>query len=154
MAAAAIIGAGTAVSIYGAIKENNDKADAERQNAEYYRDQAQYAQHIGDREKSLFLTKAEEVEAAQAGAYTLGGVEMTGSPLAFMESQAIRKSQTLRAMSEETASRVRLAQLKGDQSAGLSDRLSSFENQFFSVTPTALRGAGSIYANNQQKPGK
>lgn len=144
MAAAALIGAGGAVGAYGAIKANQDRAAAEQTNADYYREQASYAQTVGDRELYLFKDKAAQVQAAQAGGYAKGGVELTGSPLATMERSFIRASETERAMNAETASRVRFAMLKGNEAQSQSDNYSSFWTNFVSAAPSVLRAGGSL----------
>ncbi len=145
MAAAPILmGAGAAVSAYGSIKANNDRAAAERQNANYYKTQAEYASAVGARQLSLFGIKSDEVRASQLAAYAAGGVEVTGSPLATLEQESIRKMQTIRAIQAETSNRVSLAAMKGEQANSLADQYSSFTNQFISAAPSILKGAGDI----------
>ncbi len=152
MAAAPIlIGAGAVISAYGAIKSNSDRADAERQNANYFAEQAQYAQAVGDRELGVFEDKAASLRGQQIGAYAKGGVDLSGSPLLFLEQQSIRREQEARAIRDETARRVRLAGLKSEQSANQADNYSSFSTNFVSTAPTLLSAAGKIYKSGNGK---
>lgn len=140
-----LMAVGTAISAYGAIKSNQDKADAEKKNADYYAEQARYAQEIGERELALFGRKEAQLRGSLIGAYAKAGVEMTGSPLLMLESQSIQAQQQKQAIASETARRVRLAQLRGESSANLAEQYGSFTNQFLSTAPTILQAAGSAY---------
>ena len=140
-----LMAARTAISAYGAIKSNQDKADAEKRNADYYAEQADYAQQIGERELALFGQKEESLRSSLIGAYAKSGVEMTGSPLLMLEAQAIRGEQQKRAMTLETERRVRLARLRGESSLNMSEQYGSFTNQFLSTAPTILSAAGQAY---------
>lgn len=142
---AALIIAGGALSAYGAIRANEEKADAQRRDAAFYDEQAQYAQLIGEREELVFKEKAEELRARQIGSYAKAGVDLSGSPLLILEQQSIRREQEIRAIRQERDRRVRLARLRQTEALGAADRLTSFENQFLSVTPTILSTAGSAY---------
>ncbi len=143
-----IIVAAAAISAYGAIKSNSDRADAERQNADYFAEQAQYAQASGDRELFVFNNRADQVRARAIGSYAKSGVDLSGSPLAFLENQSIQRTQETNAMRAETARRVRLAELKGLQSEGMADNYSSTGNQFLSAAPSILNGAGGVIKNS------
>lgn len=140
-----LIIAGGALSAYGALKSNSDRADAERQNAEYFAEQGAYAQAVGDRELGVFREKADLLRGQQVGAYAKAGVELSGSPLLFLEDQTIRRQREERAIQTETERRVRLANLKMQQSSDAADNYSSFWTNFVSTAPSILSAAGSAY---------
>lgn len=145
--------AGAAIAAYGAIKSNSDRADAERQNADYFNEQASYAQAVGDRELGVFSEKAEMLRGQQVGAYAKAGVDLSGSPLLFLEQQSIRREREERAIKTETERRVRLAQMKGMQAGEAADNYSSFWTNFVSAAPSILSAAGSSYKASEGAKG-
>lgn len=87
MAAAPLIvmGAGAAISAYGAIKDGQDKADAYTRQAYLKRLQADEMLQSAQREAGLTLQKGEDIKQAQISGFGRSGVDVSsGSPLAEM----------------------------------------------------------------------
>lgn len=145
-AAPILMAAGGGIAAYGSIKANNDRAEAERQNAKYYEEQATYAAIVGARSLYLLGIRSDQLRASEVAGFAKGGVELSGSPLQVLDQESAFKVQNMRAIQAEMANRVSLAALKGQQATQMADNYSSFENQFLSAAPSLLR-AGADYAS-------
>ena len=77
----AIFAAGTALSIFGQYQANMAQAKAERENASWLDQQAQYAQIANQREQGIFLRESNQFMGAQYAAISSSGVDLAGSAL-------------------------------------------------------------------------
>lgn len=142
-----LMGAGIALQTYGQMKSNQDQSIAEARNAEYYRDQARFAQEAGDREEMLATRQAKQFLGSQVTALAANGIDVGSASavdlLADTQIQAIQERAAIRA---ETAFRVNLANLRAADSQATSDALGSPTNQIFTFASGALTGAAQISA--------
>lgn len=105
-----IAGAVSAFSKYGAMM---DKADAEAENADFYRAQATFAAEAGERRKAIFDRQSHVLHGAQLAGFAKAGVD-TGQSSFFIASQMLERSQESWAITREEQMNVQLAQLRAD----------------------------------------
>lgn len=95
-------------------KSDRDQANAERQNADFYREQAANAKYTGDRELLLFDRQSKVTYGEQRSAFAKAGVDMQESSR-FLAEQELYGSQQTAALTKERDMNVRLATLKAEQ---------------------------------------
>lgn len=126
MAAAAVLG--SAVSTLGKLDANQAQADAERRNAAWYEDQADYARDVGERKRNIFKRQAEQVQGRQMSAFAKAGVDISSSSL-FLSQQLFFAQQEDGAIKQEADMNVRLAKMKAQEANRVADNLTSNETK-------------------------
>lgn len=121
--ALAAMAVGTIIKSYGQIKANMSQAEAERQNAGFYREQAAFAQKSGDRKREIYDRESQVLYGDQVSAFAKAGVS-TGSSSFFLAQQMLLRQNESFAIKEEADFNVRLAMLRADQSDSTARALS------------------------------
>ena len=134
---------GTGVSIYGQVKANSAQAEAERSNAAFYQEQAEFAREAGDRTLKIFEDQAAEFFGKQKTSFAKAGVDISGSPLLALADTQRRAYEEGTALKEDTRMKVREAYLKAGASSDTADRLSSF-------TTNGLPAIGQVLTTGSQ----
>lgn len=135
-AGASIVGAG--ISIYGQVKANADQAEAERANAAFYQEQAEFARQATNREVSLYTEQASQFTGNLIGQIAKGGVTQSGSALQLLADTRLKQINETDAIVEDGRMKTREALLKAGASIGNADRLSDFGNNFLPAFGTVL----------------
>lgn len=115
MWALAIMGAGMFMNAMGKQQADAAQADAERQNASYFREQANFIEEAGRRELELFNRKATKTFGDTIGTYSSSGVALTGSVLETLAGERSKAIFESNAIQKETEFKARLARLRADQ---------------------------------------
>lgn len=142
--AAGLLLAGTAVNVFGQVKEANDRADAEKQAAELKRIEAKEILDRAQVNSQELLKESDVFQSNQVGGYAAGNVDVTtGSPLIAME-------QTHSFYQKQIANLNREAKFRSDQAirSGASlDELASQTQQAGTVRAigTVLTAGASAY---------
>ena len=142
VAAAAVVSAG--IQIYGQWKANKAQADAERQNASFYKEQADFAEAALGRELAIYEEQTQEFRAGQIAGYGTSGVDLSGSPLLVLATTTARAEGEKDAMRANTAMQFREAMLKAGASLEQANRLGSFANNALPAFGTALGAATQV----------
>jgi hypothetical protein len=120
----AAMAVGTIIKSYGQIKANEDQAAAEKRNAAFYREQAEFAQRAGDRKRAIFERESDVLYGDQVGAFAKAGVD-TGSSSFFLAQQVFYRQNESFAIKEEADFNVRLAMLRADQATSTARALTN-----------------------------
>lgn len=113
-ASMAFMGAGLALNAYGNYMADLAQADAEAQNAGFYREQAAFAREAGDRQQLIFDRESKVLFGEQLSGFAKAGID-TSESSNFMAQQIFFRSQESFAIERETDMNVRLASLRADQ---------------------------------------
>lgn len=148
IAAGAII-AGTAISVYGNIKANKAQASADKKNAMFFQEQADFAQLAGERELAVFRDQADEFYGEQVSSYAGAGVALTGSPLLALADTKYRAAKEEDAIRMDSAAKIREARLKAGMSAKQAAAIGSTSNNVLQASGTSLTGLASAYTTSQ-----
>lgn len=136
----AILGAGAVLSAYGKIKADMDQAEAEKQNASFYREQADFAKYAGDRKQQIFNNETVKLQGAQGSAFAKAGVDTSNSSM-FMAKELFYRQKEEVAIKLEADMNVRLAMLRADQATKTAEQLGSFENTMMTIGGAAFSAA-------------
>lgn len=117
--------ASTAMSIVQGWAANLAEADAQRKNAEYYREQANYAAISAVRAKAIAEIDYTTKVGAQISAYASGGVDISGSAAATVGGTIKNAIDEMRVIKLKGDLDVKLANLRGIQSQASADMLGS-----------------------------
>jgi hypothetical protein len=134
-------------------KSDRDQADAERKNADFYREQAANAKFTGDRELLLFDRSSKITYGEQASAFAKAGVD-TAESSRFLAQQQLFGSQQTNALTKERDMNVRLATLKAEQADTEAFQLDSaagwdmFSGIVGAGSSVAQGASGSGYGSN------
>lgn len=137
--------AGGALKTYGNIKANQAQAEAERANAAFYQEQAQFARESTARALEIYQDDAEDFRGKQVGAIAAGGLQMTGSALAILADTELKKVRESDAIIRDGKFKEREAFLKAGASIEQAERLSGFTANVLPAISTAAEVGVSIY---------
>ena len=140
--AMAAMAVGTVMKSYGQIKANMAQADAERQNAAFYREQADFAQKVGDRKRGIFDRESAVLYGDQAGGFAKAGTN-TGSSAFFLAQQMVFRQNESFAIKQEADFNVRLAMLRANQAESTAAALSDPMNNGMMAMGNMLSFMGS-----------
>jgi nickel-dependent lactate racemase len=104
MAAAAAVGA--VLMIAGNVKSNLDQAKAEKQNAEAYRSQAEYARAVHKRKMDLLRRQQKDFAGKQQGMFAKAGISFSGSVIDVFTDTAIEQEKEMIAAENESNQEV------------------------------------------------
>lgn len=127
-----VIAMGLAMKAYGQFTANNDQADAEDQNAAFYREQADFARKAGDRQRMIFDRESVILLGNQTAGFAKSGVSTT-SAADFLAREMLYRQEESQAIKEEADFNVRLAMLRADQSERTADSLRDPFNNLMSI---------------------
>jgi hypothetical protein len=150
---AALVGIGTAASIYGQVKANAAEAEANRQNASFLREQADFAAEAGARELAIFKDNADQFFGNQVTSIGAGGVAVSGSALQVLADTKMRTMREEQAIKADTAFKQREALLRAGASMEQAERLSSFEANVLPGIGTIATTGASYYVNMSKSSG-
>lgn len=141
--AVAVAGAGIIISTVGKLNANAAQADQDAKNAEYYREEAQFAQDQGDRKRLLFDRDTDLLHGQQESGFAKAGVDTTSSTY-FLAQQLTFRQQESSAITKETDMNVRLATLRANGADAQASNLTSSTTQGLVVAGAVAEGAGTI----------
>lgn len=110
-----VLGGGLALRSLGMLRANAAQSEAEKANAMFYREQAEFARFSGERQQAIFDRESEVLFGEQESAFAKAGVDMASSST-FMAHQLLNRQTESWAIKMETDMNVRLATLRADQS--------------------------------------
>lgn len=136
---------GTGAQVMGQIKANKGAAEAEKQNAAFYAEQAKFAQAAGERAEDIFKRETNEFLGNQTSAFAKAGVDLSGSALvALMDTHEKAKAE-IGAIRTERDLNVKTAKLRGQAAIQNADRYTNFWNNALPATGTILTNAAHTY---------
>lgn len=122
----ALMDAGTATSIIGTYMSNMDKATAEGQNADYYRNEARYVLDATRRQAEITSQKYSYQIGLQGSAYAKGGVDVgSGSALGVLAATTSNQVSELAAIQRKGDLDYQLASSRGQRAQQEADTLSN-----------------------------
>ena len=149
LTSASLIGGGA--KIIGNIKANHAQAAAERANALWYEEQAEFARPSTLREVDLYKNEAADVVSSQVSAVAKSGLTMSGSALAILADTKVKELSEVDAIKKDGAMKSREALLKAGASNAQADRLSSFWNNALPAIGDAAQTGVGIYTGLRKK---
>jgi len=114
----ALMAAGTAVQIFGQYSANYSQAQAEIQNAQFYKEQADFAWQSSIRQANIASREYEARKGAQISAFAKGGVDMSGSAASVIADTLSARSEELMAIERKGQIEFKLARSRGRQAEG------------------------------------
>ena len=138
-----MLGVGTAIRAYGDYLANQQQAEDEQRNAQFYREQATYARQSGERQQAVFDRESEVIYGEQKAAFAKAGVDTSGSSLFLAKTMLYRQNES-EAIKAEAETNVRLAMLRADSASRNAQRLTDPTNNALQLATTALTGIASI----------
>ncbi len=142
---AAAVAIGGAAKMYGNMKANSAQAEAERANALFYEEQAQFARESTFRSLEIYQDDAEDFRAKQLGAIARGGVAFSGSALEIMADTELKRIRESDAIVRDGKFKEREAFLKAGASIEQAERLTGFTANALPAISTAAEVGVSIY---------
>lgn len=140
--------AGTAMQIANGWATNMAKAEQERQNAEFYREQRNFAAISAIRAKALSELDYTTKIGAQKSAYAAGGVDLSGSAEVTVGGTVKAMLDELRAIELKGDIETKLASLRANQSQGLANIYGSAEYNLMQAGVTGITN----FIRSQDKP--
>jgi hypothetical protein len=137
---------------------DRDQAAASRRNADWFREQADYARFVGDRDILLFDRQSKVTFGEQRSAFAKAGVD-TAESSRFLAEQELYGQQESNAKTKERDMNVRLASLKAEQADQEAFQLDSaaqwdmFSGVMGAGTTIAQGNAGGYGLNNSSNGG-
>ena len=128
------------ISAVGNIKANRDQARAERENADFLREEAAFAVEAGERESFLFQRDAAEIRGEQVGAFAKAGISFEGSALLALKDTDEQIIGEIAAIKRDTEFRERLALLKAGAAEKRASSLTSPLSTLLAIGGPAARG--------------
>lgn len=110
IAAAVVAAVGVGIQVYSDIKQGDAQADAARIKAQSDEAQAQEVEYRAGRNANLISEEGSQVMGEQAGAFAVGGVELSGSALLTLQGTQARMNQDIYQTYHEA--RFRASQLR------------------------------------------
>lgn len=130
--------AGTALQIVNGWASNKAKAEAEKQNAAYYREQALFAELSKLRANAIAEIDYTTKVGAQVSAYASGGVDLSGSASATVGGTIKNAIDELRVIQVKGNLETKLAQLRAGQSQQVADTIGSVGYNLLQATSTGI----------------
>lgn len=153
MAAAAIVIAGTALSVYAQQQEAQNQADLAKRQAELKRQEAKELLARAEINAKALEQQGVELQASQEASFAGGNVGMGASPLMFVEAQNAKVKEEIALLHREANFRA----TQSEQSASLlTDEASTYQkNGFLRSLGSGLSGGASLVsmgAKNTRAP--
>lgn len=121
---AALMAAGTALSVMGQYQANLAQAKAELRNSAWYREQAAFAFQAGIREAEIAKSRYTATKGAQVSAYARGNVDISGSAAGVIADTVAKMHAELRAIDLKTRMEYSLASQRARASEETANLLS------------------------------
>jgi len=135
---------GEGVEAYGKVKANREQAKAEMENANFLREQAEFARQAMVRELEIFGAETEEFIGRQTTQAAASGIDVGGSALLLMADTRMKQMREESAIKEDSRMRMREAALKAGASEEQAKRLTNFWNNALPVAGGLLETGARI----------
>lgn len=136
--------AGAGLSIFGQIQANIAQAKAERENAAWLEEQAEFIRSSTERSLSIYQRQAGKFKEDQASALGASGFEMSGSASDIFNDTLRSISEELDAIAMQGQMQEREALLKASSARKQAKRLSSLGVNLLQAAGPALTTAGRM----------
>jgi hypothetical protein len=144
MGAAALIGVGAGLQIFGNIKSNFDQAKAEKRNAQAYEEQAAYAREVNKRKMELLERQQRDFVGKQKALFAGSGVSFSGSVLDVFDDTTQQQELERVAAQMEGEQNVMLYTSRAQASRDAAKSLRDPFNILLPAAGTALTTYGTI----------
>lgn len=138
-----LMGVGTVLGAYGDFMSSQARAAAERKNAAFYREQAEYARRAGIRQRQIFDRQSKVIEGQQLSGFAKSGIDTVNSSL-FMATQKLYRQQESAAIQEEADFNERLALLRAENSMMEANAYGDKRAFWLRTAASGIQGAKSI----------
>lgn len=139
-----VMAVGGGLSAISGYQSDMAQADAEIQNAEYFKKQAFYSQAATERELDIFQNEVDDLMGRQISGYGKAGVSMSGSPLLLMGQTKDRADAELAAIKEKGRQNVELTLMRAQQAEATAESMQ--KNAPWKAFGSLLGTAGSMLA--------
>lgn len=146
-----LMAAGTAIQVAGQMSANAAQAAAERQNAKFYAEQAEYARLSSQRAEQISEVDWTTKYGAQLSAYAGGGVDSSGSAGLTIGGTLKMAVDDLFAIKKKGEMDVKIARLRGGQSAESARTLSSTSYNVMQAGTTVMSNFANAYGSSGMK---
>lgn len=136
-----LMGGGLVLGAYGDWMASRAEAEAEARNADFYREQAEFARKAGVRQRMIFARQSKVLLGEQAAGIAKSG---GGQSSLFLATQDLFRQQEEGAIQEETDFNVRLARLRAEHSQSRAEMVGSKTNFWLRTAGRGLSGASSV----------
>lgn len=109
----AFLGVGTFMQAQGKYDALSAQSRSEEMNAGFFRDEADFAQASGDRQKVIYNTESQILYGEQMSGFAKAGIDTDNSSF-FMATQMLQRNRGANAITLETEMNVRLANARAD----------------------------------------
>jgi hypothetical protein len=136
--------AGGGIKAFGQVQANMQEAQAEKQNAAFYKEQADLSLKISKKDQQIFEKESDQFFGSQVSAFAKAGVDISGSALLKLVDT---KLQTSNESAQIVSNGKRQAQsylFASNQASSRAKRLGSLEHNLLQVAGTGLSTAGNI----------
>lgn len=138
-----LMGAGLLLKGYGNYMANMEQGEAEKRNASFYREQAEFARKSGERQQEIFDRQSKVLYGEQLSAFAKSGVDTSASSL-FLAKEVFYRQQESYAIKQEADMNVRLSMLRADQAQRNADSLQDGTNNLLQFAGSAASGIASV----------
>jgi len=135
----ALMAAGTGIQVAGQFMSNFAQASAERQNAEFFKEQAEYARQSARRAEDIAEFDYTAKIGNQNSAYARGGVDISGSAALTIGGTIRNMMEEIMAIRKKGNMESRLAMMRARQSSERSETLGSFQYNALELGGTVVR---------------
>ncbi len=137
-----LIGVGLVMRGIGQLKANTDQAAAEEANADFYREQGEFARATGERQSEVFDRETSSLMGQIGSAYAKAGTDV-GSNAGILAVNLLYRQQESFAIKKETEMNVRLAMLRAQNSQDNARNLRDPVTNILQFGGAVLQGIGS-----------
>lgn len=137
-----LFAAGTVMRAYGQWQDSMAEAEQESQNAQFYREQAEFAEAAGRRQRMIFDRESQVLFGEQMSAFAKNGISTTSSS-EFMAREMLYRDQESYAMQKETDMNVKLASMRAQAAEKSASDISNAAP--YQVAGTLVSAAASYY---------
>lgn len=146
-----LMAAGTAMQMMGQYGANIERAIAEKANADYYRQQAEFEQAATVRELRIAKSQYDYRLGSQVSAAARGGADISGSVLNTIANTMAQRAEELIAIKQKGALGLNLANMRKGQSEQTASMLGSAG---YNLTQAATTGVSNYTQTLNNSPGK
>lgn len=138
------MGAGLLLSHLGRQQEGKDRAAEEIANAEFLREQSDFAEKAGERAREIFDRESLVLYSEQQSSLTKAGVD-TGFLSTFMAGEMLSRQKESYAIKLDADFNARLGRLRADQSLRRADSYTDQGTQLMQTFTQGLMLGGSVF---------
>ncbi len=127
MAVGALYGAGHLIQGVGQYQNATAQEAQERQNAAFYREQAEFAKKSGERQRLIFDRESQILYGEQLSGFAKAGID-TSSSAEFMAREILYRDQESQAIRAEADLNVKLARMRANAAEVSANDIASAKN--------------------------